>query len=145
MTLVLRLLLLLLAIWLLGKVLRSSAQKLRPATSTLPPLAERIDAILPQTQCGQCGHAGCLPYAQALARGEDSINRCRRAARTAYASWPPCCIPTTCPSPPMPRRKSPRRGTDRRSHLYRLYPVHPGLSGRCHSGFGQTNAYRAGR
>ncbi|RMD01967.1 electron transport complex subunit RsxB [Aquitalea palustris] len=76
MTLVLRLLLLLLAIWLLGKILRSSAQKLRPATTSLPPLADRIDALLPQTQCGQCGHAGCQPYAQALARGEDSINRC---------------------------------------------------------------------
>lgn len=76
MTLVLRLLLLLLAIWLLGKILRSSAQKLRPAAASLPPLAERIDALLPQTQCGQCGHAGCQPYAQALARGEDSINRC---------------------------------------------------------------------
>ncbi|MBA4710657.1 electron transport complex subunit RsxB [Aquitalea aquatica] len=76
MTLVLRLLLLWLAIWLLGKILRSSALKLRPAAASLPPLAERIDALLPQTQCGQCGHAGCQPYAQALARGEDSINRC---------------------------------------------------------------------
>lgn len=76
MTIVLRLLLLWLAIWLLGKILRSSALKLRPAATSLPPLADRIDALLPQTQCGQCGHAGCQPYAQALARGEDSINRC---------------------------------------------------------------------
>ncbi|OYY32635.1 MAG: electron transporter RnfB, partial [Halothiobacillus sp. 35-54-62] len=27
------------------------------------PLAEKIDAILPQTQCGQCGFPGCKPYA----------------------------------------------------------------------------------
>ena len=27
---------------------------------------EDIDAILPQTQCGLCGYAGCLPYARAL-------------------------------------------------------------------------------
>ncbi|MGB8378793.1 MAG: (Fe-S)-binding protein, partial [Rhodanobacteraceae bacterium] len=26
-------------------------------------LANRIDALLPQTQCRQCGHAGCRPYA----------------------------------------------------------------------------------
>jgi electron transport complex protein RnfB len=40
------------------------------------PLAERIDALLPQTQCGRCGYAGCLPYAAALAREEAAINRC---------------------------------------------------------------------
>ncbi|HRN59541.1 MAG TPA: (Fe-S)-binding protein, partial [Chiayiivirga sp.] len=33
-------------------------------------LVERIDALLPQTQCGQCGHGGCRPYAQAIAAGE---------------------------------------------------------------------------
>jgi len=36
----------------------------------------RIDAVLPQTQCGQCGYAGCLPYAQAMAAGRAPINRC---------------------------------------------------------------------
>lgn len=39
-------------------------------------LVERIDALLPQTQCGQCGHGGCRPYAQAIAAGEADINRC---------------------------------------------------------------------
>jgi electron transport complex protein RnfB len=39
------------------------------------PLAERIDAVLPQTQCRQCGHDGCRPYAAAIAAGE-AINRC---------------------------------------------------------------------
>ncbi|PTU66173.1 electron transport complex subunit RsxB [Chromobacterium sp. Panama] len=39
-------------------------------------LVERIDALLPQTQCGQCSHAGCRPYAEALADGRDPINRC---------------------------------------------------------------------
>jgi|GEM_PF-56789 len=38
-------------------------------------LIEQIDALLPQTQCGQCGYAGCRPYAQAIADGE-AINRC---------------------------------------------------------------------
>lgn len=40
------------------------------------PLAERLDAVLPQTQCGQCGFAGCRPYAEALAKGEAPIDRC---------------------------------------------------------------------
>lgn len=40
------------------------------------PLVEKIDAILPQTQCGQCGYPGCKPYAEALAAGDADINRC---------------------------------------------------------------------
>ena len=40
------------------------------------PVADQVDALLPQTQCGQCGHPGCRPYAEAVARGEDEINRC---------------------------------------------------------------------
>ena len=40
------------------------------------PLIEKIDAILPQTQCGQCGYPGCKPYAEAIAEGEAEINRC---------------------------------------------------------------------
>jgi Na+-translocating ferredoxin:NAD+ oxidoreductase subunit B len=34
------------------------------------------DALLPQTQCGQCGYSGCLPYARALAAKSAPINRC---------------------------------------------------------------------
>ena len=40
------------------------------------PLADRIDAVLPQTQCRQCGYDGCRPYAEALARGEAEVNQC---------------------------------------------------------------------
>jgi electron transport complex protein RnfB len=39
-------------------------------------LDARIDALLPQTQCTRCGYDGCMPYAQAIARGEAPINRC---------------------------------------------------------------------
>ena len=39
-------------------------------------LADRIDALLPQTQCRRCGVDGCRPYAQAVATGEAPINRC---------------------------------------------------------------------
>ena len=39
------------------------------------PLADQINELLPQTQCGQCGYPGCRPYAQAIAEG-DAINKC---------------------------------------------------------------------
>ena len=39
------------------------------------PIAEQINALLPQTQCGQCGYPGCKPYAEAIAAG-DKINKC---------------------------------------------------------------------
>ena len=35
-----------------------------------------IDALLPQTQCTQCGYAGCRPYADAVASGVADINQC---------------------------------------------------------------------
>ncbi len=38
--------------------------------------ADAIDALLPQTQCGQCGYSGCRPYADAIAAGSAPINRC---------------------------------------------------------------------
>ena len=39
-------------------------------------LADRIDALLPQTQCTKCGYPACRPYAAAIANGEADINRC---------------------------------------------------------------------
>ena len=32
------------------------------------PVVDQIDAVLPQTQCGQCGYPGCRPYAEAIAK-----------------------------------------------------------------------------
>ena len=40
------------------------------------PIVDQIDALLPQTQCGQCSYAGCRPYAEAIATGEADINQC---------------------------------------------------------------------
>lgn len=54
-------------------VLHKLAPTARPAPA---PLADRIDALLPQTQCGQCRYAGCRPYAVAIATGEADINQC---------------------------------------------------------------------
>lgn len=40
------------------------------------PTVNEIDAVLPQTQCTECGYPGCKPYAQALANGAAEINLC---------------------------------------------------------------------
>ncbi len=40
------------------------------------PVVEQINAILPQTQCGQCTFPGCKPYATAIVNGEADINQC---------------------------------------------------------------------
>lgn len=39
-------------------------------------LADRIDALLPQTQCRRCTFEGCRPYAEAVAQGVADINQC---------------------------------------------------------------------
>ncbi len=39
-------------------------------------LADRIEDLLPQTQCTKCGYAGCRPYAEAVALGEAGYNQC---------------------------------------------------------------------
>jgi electron transport complex protein RnfB len=44
---------------------------------TVENLVSRIDAVLPQTQCGECGYPACRPYAKALALGEVTIDKCQ--------------------------------------------------------------------
>lgn len=58
--------------YLFGIVLGFATVKFRVESD---PIVDQIDAILPQTQCGQCGYPGCRPYAQAIANG-DTINKC---------------------------------------------------------------------
>jgi len=57
----------------LGLVLGYAAIKFKVEGN---PLVDQIDAILPQTQCGQCDYPGCRPYATAIANGEAPINQC---------------------------------------------------------------------
>ena len=58
---------------LFGLILGYSSQRFRVEGD---PLVDKIDAILPQTQCGQCNYPGCRPYAEAIAKGEADINQC---------------------------------------------------------------------
>ena len=50
------------------------------------PLADRIDALLPQTQCTRCGYPACRPYAEAVAAGSADINRCPPGGTTTIAA-----------------------------------------------------------
>ena len=58
---------------IIGLVLGYSAIRFRVDSD---PVVDQIDALLPQTQCGQCTYAGCRPYAEAIAAGEAPINQC---------------------------------------------------------------------
>nr|WP_256972267.1 RnfABCDGE type electron transport complex subunit B [Burkholderia mallei] len=39
-------------------------------------LADRIEDLLPQTQCTKCGYDGCRPYAEAIAAGTAGYDQC---------------------------------------------------------------------
>ena len=43
---------------------------------SVPSLAERINAALPQTQCTRCGYPDCAAYAEAIASAAAPINQC---------------------------------------------------------------------
>jgi electron transport complex protein RnfB len=47
-----------------------------PDSTSAPQLVDRIDAILPQTQCTKCGYPACRRYAEAIAHGKADINQC---------------------------------------------------------------------
>ncbi|HIQ14642.1 MAG TPA: RnfABCDGE type electron transport complex subunit B, partial [Leucothrix sp.] len=46
------------------------------------PIVDKIDSLLPQTQCGQCSFPGCRPYAEAIAAGDTPINKCPPGGET---------------------------------------------------------------
>ena len=55
--------------------------KTAPDSPPLDPPVDQVDALLPQTQCGRCGYAGCLPYAEAMVADGVPINRCPPGGR----------------------------------------------------------------
>lgn len=66
-----------------GLVLGFAAVRFRVESD---PVVDQIDGLLPQTQCGQCGFAGCRPYAEAMAAGEADINRCPPGGESTIAA-----------------------------------------------------------
>ena len=66
-------LILILATIILGAILGFASVRFQVDEN---PVVEQINAILPQTQCGQCTFPGCRPYATAIVNGEADINQC---------------------------------------------------------------------
>jgi len=71
-------------------------------TTAASDLAERLDRLLPQTQCTRCGYADCRAYADAIAVGTADINRCPPGGETtllalaALAGRAPQPLDATC-------------------------------------------------
>ena len=57
------------------KIIVSAQRALKIESQAVMDLVDRIDEVLPQTQCEKSGYAGCRPYAEALVEGDD-INKC---------------------------------------------------------------------
>src|SRR5947207_9277502 len=74
-----------------------------PSAATL---FERIEALLPQTQCRRCGYAGCEPYARAVARREAPINQCPPGGEHTVVAL--AALLRVPPVPLDPSRGSPR-------------------------------------
>jgi len=62
----------------LGLILGIAARYLRIDSN---PLVDEIEAMMPGSQCGQCGYPGCAPAAAALAAGEASPTLCPPGGR----------------------------------------------------------------
>ncbi len=67
----------------------------------LSPLVKTIDAVLPQTQCAQCGFPGCQPYAKAIAEQGEEINLCPPGGQATYTAIAAIMAVDTS-TPPLP-------------------------------------------
>ena len=82
---------------MLGAALGWAATRLRPNANRL---VQSIDALLPQTQCGQCLYPGCRPYAEAIARGDADIHQCPPAGESTVLAL--AALLGRDPKPPDP-------------------------------------------
>lgn len=67
----------------LGLVLGYAARKLKVEGN---PLVAELEAMLPGSQCGQCGFPGCAGAAQALAEGQAPVTLCPPGGRDLVAA-----------------------------------------------------------
>lgn len=58
---------------LFGGVLGFAAVRFRVESD---PIVDKVNDLLPQSQCGQCGYPGCVNYAQAIVSNNEAINKC---------------------------------------------------------------------
>ncbi|UDM49428.1 electron transport complex subunit RsxB [Cupriavidus sp. MP-37] len=76
-------------------------------------LADRLEALLPQTQCTKCGFSGCRPYAEAMASGEAACNRCPPGGAQGIAR-----LATLLGTEPLPL--DPERGSEQPRAVARI-------------------------
>lgn len=65
---------------LFGSVLGFAAARFRVEGD---PLVDQVEALLPQSQCGQCGHPGCRLFAESLINGDSNLTQCPSASQSA--------------------------------------------------------------
>ncbi len=63
-------------------------------------LVDAVDALLPQTQCAQCGFPGCRPYARALVDGSAATNLCPPGGTQVHQALEALLQPLTPTEPP---------------------------------------------
>lgn len=76
-------------------------------------LADRLEALLPQTQCTKCGFDGCRPYAEAMAAGDALPNRCPPGGAEGIAR-----LSTALGTAPLPL--DPERGVEQPRAVARI-------------------------
>ena len=87
-------------------------------------LLENIENLLPQTQCRQCGFAGCHAYAQAMVSGQAPINRCAPGGAKAIAKLAAALsVPVIDLDPEYGQEMPFAVATHRCPPLYRLPPM----------------------
>lgn len=74
----------------------------------MSPLAARLHAALPQTQCTRCGFPDCAGYAEAIATGEAGINQCPPGGAEGIARLAALASRTPLPLDPLHGREGPR-------------------------------------
>ena len=105
------------------------------------PIADQINDILPQTQCGQCGFPGCRPYAEAIANGE-AINKCPPGGEAGIQALADLLDLEPIPLDAEHGEESiTRGGLYPRGRVHRLHQVYPGLPGRRHPRGREANAH----
>jgi Na+-translocating ferredoxin:NAD+ oxidoreductase subunit B len=77
--------------------------------STTDNLTQRLDALLPQTQCTRCGYPDCRGYAQAMATGEAGINQCPPGGQEGIRRLAAATGRPVIPLNPVNGREGPRQ------------------------------------
>jgi len=105
-------------------------------------LADRIEDVLPQTQCTKCGYPACRPYAEAIANGTAAHNQCPPGGAEGVARIAVLLGKAVIPLNPVNgvERERPVAVIDEGACIG--CTLYSGMSGRCDCRRSQANAYR---